>query len=828
MSEQIPVQAWTRRFDQELDTAPKPAMAISPKLMVKLLPAILRMKQHAKKQSEAGFDPMNVMGTKAPGPDQGIPLGGLGCGSIGRGWRGDFTRWQLRPGFIHHRTVFADQFSLYVKRMGEEPQSTTLSPVRPQGDLLSRWNWDLDPACATYHALFPRAWTVFEDPLPGIKLTCRQVSPFIPKDYKTSSFPQAVFIWEVENTGKEDAEISLMFSFQNGTGLENDSAGGHFNQPFKLPMASGVELRHIHRQIKARLLQDDKSTPLETIEDALNFAIAIKKAPGQKISTQTRFNAAGTGEDLWSDFSQTGILKDNADMTPTRKGEIIGGAVAGLVRVKAGGSVEIAFALSWDMPRIHFGLGRAYLRRYSLFYGTKGLSAPVMARDALMHYSEWEKKIISWQKPILADLDLPDWYKCALFNELYYLVDGGTIWAYPEGERADEKEMGHFAYLESHDYRMYNTYDVHFYSSIALATLFPKIEISIQEDFARTVEREIPLLQLTMLDGEMCPRKVCGAVPHDLGWPHEDPWVLINGYNFHDSSRWKDLNPKFVLQVYRDYKLTGDRKFLREAWPAVEQAMEYMMRYDRDGDGLIENDGIPDQTYDAWSVEGPSAYTGCLWLASLLAAAAMARLVGYKKHAAFYEDLYTSGHAAFEEILWNGRYYNYDGSNNRQHDSIMADALAGYWFARSAGLSPVLQPERVRSMLEVIYQMNVKGIKRGTIGAINGVRPNGKIDTTSLQSQEVWTGSTYALAACMLQEGMPEEAFKTAWGIFHMTYEKMGYWFQTPEAWTSDGRYRAIAYMRPLSIWAMQFAWEKARENSKRSSANKRILKAKQ
>lgn len=32
------------------------------------------------------------------------------------------------------------------------------------------------------------------------------------------------------------------------------------------------------------------------------------------------------------------------------------------------------------------------------------------------------------------------------------------------------------------------------------------------------------------------------------------------------------------------------------------------------------------------------------------------------------------------------------------------------------------------------------------------------------------------------------------------------YAFQTPEAWTEDGGYRSLHYMRPLGIWAMQWA----------------------
>lgn len=39
----------------------------------------------------------------------GCPLGGIGGGTITRGWRGQFCRWQLNPGMYQHRTVIADQ-----------------------------------------------------------------------------------------------------------------------------------------------------------------------------------------------------------------------------------------------------------------------------------------------------------------------------------------------------------------------------------------------------------------------------------------------------------------------------------------------------------------------------------------------------------------------------------------------------------------------------------------------------------------------------------------------------------------------------------------------
>ena len=32
--------------------------------------------------------------------------------------------------------------------------------------------------------------------------------------------------------------------------------------------------------------------------------------------------------------------------------------------------------------------------------------------------------------------------------------------------------------------------------------------------------------------------------------------------------------------------------------------MEYSLKWDTDGDGIIDNGGFADQTYDAWSMEG--------------------------------------------------------------------------------------------------------------------------------------------------------------------------------------------------------------------------------
>lgn len=64
--------------------------------------------------------------------------------------------------------------------------------------------------------------------------------------------------------------------------------------------------------------------------------------------------------------------------------------------------------------------------------------------------------------------------------------------------------------------------------------------------------------------------------------------------------------------------------------------------------------------------------------------------------------------------------------------------------------------------------------KDGNRGAINGMRPDGTVDLSSMQSREIWPGVTYSVAAAMIQEGMEEQAFKTAEGVYKTAWSPEG------------------------------------------------------
>lgn len=108
---------------------------------------------------------------------------------------------------------------------------------------------------------------------------------------------------------------------------------------------------------------------------------------------------------------------------------------------------------------------------------------------------------------------------------------------------------------------------------------------------------------------------------------------------------------------------------------------------------------------------------------------------------------------AFQEKLWNGTYYNFDSSNHARSKSIMSDQLCGLWYLKLCGLENTILPElNVASALRTIYENNVLKLRDGTSGAVNGMLPNGQIDTYTIQSEEIWTGVVYGLSSLMINQ----------------------------------------------------------------------------
>lgn len=119
-----------------------------------------------------------------------------------------------------------------------------------------------------------------------------------------------------------------------------------------------------------------------------------------------------------------------------------------------------------------------------------------------------------------------------------------------------------------------------------------------------------------------------------------------------------------------------------------------------------------------------------------------------------YKTTLAKGKTSFHEKLWTGDYYRFDCSGRTHGDSIMSDQLCGHWWLKMCGVddSEVFPKSNVEKALLTLYEKNVCSFKKGTMGAVNGMNPDGTIDTFTCQSEETWTGVSYALAATLLDQ----------------------------------------------------------------------------
>ncbi|XP_026484474.2 non-lysosomal glucosylceramidase [Vanessa tameamea] len=837
----------------------------------------------------------------------GCPIGGIGGGTIGRGFKGEFCRFQLYPGIYEYVTVPECQFIVNIRNAKKETIfQSVLSTYNKPKKVLQSWEWKINGSDCEYTALYPRAWTTYDLSKYGIKLVCRQISPVIPHNYKDSSLPCAVFVFSAQNVCNEQRDVSITFTWTEVLG-----------EPKKKKATGKLDLERYSEENTCGVTLEQR-----IVDQPCTFTIAKNKQENETIHDgYCLWNSAKTSGYVWECLKKHGKLEPDPSQTPSPpktdgkkeskektkkvyKNDSIG--LSSVISLEPGGCGSTEFCLVWDMPVIKYKKDcKIHKRYYTKYFGSDGIAGASIAAYALRNYKNWEQQLAEWQEPILNNSNVPDWLKSALMNELYFVADGGTIWfdvpdEFPETD--PRHEFGVFGYLEGHEYRMYNTYDVHFYASFALAQLWPNLQVVLQYMFRDSIAVETTKHRQSLYDGKSCKFKIKDSIPHDLGDPEGIPFTQINAYNIHDVSEWRDLNLKFILQVMRDHRLlraysapfgdercrslafiddvrdgteddlysraTGQaddadrsppprspaappgpgepaapdrpagvadildllyrsseaveeggealepreapaavwdcRRYLADMYPACAALLRRVALWDEDGDGLIENGGFPDQTYDAWIMTGPSAYCGGLWVAALSVVQTMARLLGFEEDEREFSKLLEQARASYEKKLWNGSYYRFD-TKPCNSEVVMADQLAGHWFLRASGWTDPIFPEaNVKKALHTIYENNVLRFLNGRMGAVNGFvgGARGHIDTTAIQSEEVWTGVTYGLASLMIYEGMHEQAFVTAGGL-QSTLVKMGLSFETPEALYENGNHRSIAYMRPLAIWAM-------------------------
>lgn len=781
------------------------------------------------------------------GPNHGMPLGGFGAGCIGRAPDGAFNLWHLDGGEHWFGTLPDCQFALF-ENDGSTSRAHALA-VKPErdasrpeaGEPLSSWSWypasTPERSTGTYEARYPISRTTYSG-VYAADVSCEAFSPILPGDYRRTSYPVAVFRWRLANPTNRPLDLSLLLSWRNTTGWftnTDPSASVHFRDDGSpehayvpaIGRTEGQSNRWVEQPgLKGVLLAGERSNPIAEGQGQWCLAVpdegVFAQAGAGAIAIQrcSRWNPAGDGSELWTPFAADGSIPDSNNDRRSAGHDPASAALAVKLSLQPGESLEIPVVISWDLPVTAFATGSQALRRYTDFFGSGGENAAAIAAEALREWPQWREQIDAWQRPVLGRADLPEPLRMALFNELYDLASGGSLWT--AASSADP--VGRFGVLECLDYAWYESLDVRLYGSFALLQLWPELDKSVLRSFARAIPASDATPRpigwyFTQGKGRVeAARKVAGATPHDLGAPNERPWDATNYTAYQDCNLWKDLASDFVLQVWRTFRLAPsgeDLRFLADCWPAAVTALRYLKTFDANGDGLPDNGGAPDQTFDDWPLKGVSAYCGALWIAALEAALAMGQRLQLElgldtsSEQREFGGWLEQSRANFDRLLWNGEYYEIDAESGTP--VVMADQLCGDFYARLLGLPPVVADERSRSALGAVKEACFERFNGGKLGVANGLRRDGTpLDPNGTHPLEVWTGINFGLAAYYRLMGDTSTALAICSAVVDQVYEG-GLQFRTPEAITAAGTFRACHYLRAMAIWglwATHTGWE--------------------
>jgi non-lysosomal glucosylceramidase len=163
-----------------------------------------------------------------------------------------------------------------------------------------------------------------------------------------------------------------------------------------------------------------------------------------------------------------------------------------------------------------------------------------------------------------------------------------------------------------------------------------------------------------------------------------------------------------ILRVFREHTMSPDDAFLRRIWPRVKGSIEYLIRQDGDGNGVLE--GKQYNTLDAhWY--GPVSWISSLYLAALRAGSVMAREMGDDAFATDCDGLLERGGKWLSENLFDGEFF-YQKRDPKHPGAFGAgigchiDQVFGQGWAHQLALGRILPEDKTRSALKSLWRYN--------------------------------------------------------------------------------------------------------------------------
>ena len=789
-----------------------------------------------------------------PIPESGIPLGGIGTGSFEIRPDGRFYEWQIfnnkpwrcggapwedgKEEYMDPNGLF---FAIRWKFENGEPLIRLLRFGCVDAELgydLYTLPWVKGVESIEYVGEYPLAKLRFIDTLLTMDFELEAFSPFIPGDVKNSSIPTAIFVFRIHNTTDKAVEVSLLSCLKNPIGKPIS------NRKYVQRVVKKPDRVSIYMTAEGILETDPTyrgSMVLTVLDPSASFEPCLP-AKGQHFKR------------MWVDFRSDGCLSSKALEASSL--ESVYGLLCSKTTLKPGEVREVAFILSWFFPNHIDTRGNFIGHMYENWF------KDALEVDAyVVENLEMLRRMTECFHKTLYDTSLDYWVVDAVSAQLTTLIKSSFY-----------SKDGTFAVWEGGPGCCgLETLDVTFYGSIPIALLFPELEktqLKLTANFQlnpenpryeeyvlgfpenRIVFARKALKNPRILSDPSMLKKALLETVEETGLDPKGriPHLFPGTFKEVDAYHMVDLMPKYALLVYRDYLWTGDEDYLKRLWRSVKEALDTVLKtmdpagrklpYHYAPSGFEFMRGVLStpmgfQTYDVWSFLGYSAYVCGIWLAALEAVQRMAEVLEDKDYASRIKAIREEALKNFNDMLWNGEYFNLwsDPLSGLKDEGCMTDQLCGQWYANLTGLSPICEKDKVLSALKAILKYNVKfdeGLINGSYPKI-GKRPALNGDMTypnevgmpwniGSQPDTPWTGTEYAFASLLIQEGFIDEGLMIAKNVYER-YAKAGLTWNHLEC---GGH-----YYRAMDVWALLMALEGFDYNAaeKRITFTPRVLK---
>lgn len=670
-----------------------------------------------------------------------FPLGGIGTGTISLGGRGNLRDWEIfnRPGKgINFPFTF---FALYMESNGKKFSRVLEGQITPPYSAGFGYRREEVPGLprfrtAVFRGEYPMAEVELSDPDLPVAVTVEAFNPFIPGDAENSGLPVAVLKYRVKNLTGKEIKITLAGSVANPIGFDGQ---GEFNSLFNAAFGQNIN-RVVKGPVSGLYFLSKKVQP-----DSPAYGTLALTTTWPDLTYVSHWVRGEWWDDLqifWDDFSDDGQLKDLDVEEPSPDGRTDVGSLGLKATIPAGGEVVLPIVISWHFPNLfdYFDVVREQRGRlYHPYYTKKFKDAWQVAEYLFQKLNELEQKTRHFREVFFSS-SLPPYVLDAVSSQASIIRTPTCLWL----------DDGRFFAFEGCSDRSgccpLNCAHVWNYAQ-SLAFLFPELERSMREtDFLVNVKP----------DGAMVFRT---SLP--LG---EKLW------NFKPAA---DGQLGRIINLYRDWQISGDLNFLKKLWPQAKKALEYAwVGWDKDRDGLLE-----DEQHNTYDIEffGPNSMLSGFYLGALEAGARMAEAVGDKKVAAEYRKILEKGKKNYETLLWNGEFFiqKYDQALQKKYqygEGCLSDQLLGQWLSMVAGLGRFLGEGKIKKTLESIYRYS---FRENFYDFANVQRTYALADEKGLllctwprggrpplpfpYSDEVWTGIEYHVASHLIYEGMVRE-----------------------------------------------------------------------